>query len=166
MRFLAAIVDSLVAFVQRNPLFVLLVVVLALFAPSLLRGMAAFVLYLFMGLFLIVCILALLFRWRLLRVRRDMEKEFGRGFGSRDADPFARRRPGREGEYRRAVLHYVVARAGFDIPGLPHVEAAEALLFKALAYGFYSPEIHGRRVEKRAEVGNVVHRGIVVQISV
>ena len=43
MRFLAAIVDSLVAFVQRNPLFVLLVVVLALFAPSLLRGMAAFV---------------------------------------------------------------------------------------------------------------------------
>ena len=98
MRFLAAIVDSLVAFVQRNPLFVLLVVVLALFAPSLLRGMAAFVLYLFMGLFLIVCILALLFRWRLLRVRRDMEKEFGRGFGSRDADPFARRRPGREGE--------------------------------------------------------------------
>ena len=96
MRFLAAIVDSLVAFVQRNPLFVLLVVVLALFAPSLLRGMAAFVLYLFMGLFLIVCILALLFRWRLLRVRRDMEKEFGRGFGSRDADPFARRRPGRK----------------------------------------------------------------------
>lgn len=98
MRFLAAIIDALVAFVQRNPLFVLAVVILALFAPSLLRGAAAFVLYLFLGLLMLAGVLMLLFRWRIYRMRRDMEEQFGRGFGPRGADPFARRRPGREGD--------------------------------------------------------------------
>ena len=34
MRFIAAILDALAAFVQRNPLFVLCVIVLALVAPD------------------------------------------------------------------------------------------------------------------------------------
>lgn len=98
MRFLAAIVDAFVAFVQRNPLFVLGVVVLALVAPTLLKGIAAFVLYMFLGLFLLVAVVVLLFRWRIYRVQRDMEREFGRGFG--DASPGGRQGRGREGDVR------------------------------------------------------------------
>lgn len=96
MRFLAAIVDALVAFVQRNPLLVLGVVVLALVAPTLLKGIAAFVLYMFFGFFFLVGIAVLLFRRRIRRVQRDMEREFGRGFG--DASPGGRQ--GREGDVR------------------------------------------------------------------
>ena len=104
MRFIAATLDALAAFVQRNPLFVLCVIVLALVAPALLRGVAAFIVYVFFGFVLLVGLLALLLRWRIWRVQRDMEKQFGRGFradGSAYAagDPFARRqRRGREGD--------------------------------------------------------------------
>jgi len=93
--------DALIAFVQRNPLFVLLVVVLAVAAPALLRGIAAFVLYLLLGFFLLFGVLALLLRWRLYRVQRDMESRLGRdsrqeGFGG---NPYARR-PRREGDVK------------------------------------------------------------------
>ena len=99
MRFLAALVDALVAFVQRNPLMVLLVFVLALAAPSLLRGIAAFVLYAFVGLALFFVVLALLLRWRVYRFRRDMEEQFGAGFGAGTAgDPYGGRR--REGDVK------------------------------------------------------------------
>ena len=93
MRFLVAIVDALAAFVQRNPLFVLCIFILALVAPTLLRGIAAFILYLFLGLVLIAGLFTLLFRWRLRRLRRDMEEQF-RGFDPGSADPFARSRSG------------------------------------------------------------------------
>lgn len=93
MRFLAAIINALVAFVQRNPLFVLCVVVLALAAPALLKGIAAFILYMLLGIVLLVGALALLFRWRLYRVRRDMEEQFGRTSS-------ARTRRDREGDVR------------------------------------------------------------------
>lgn len=91
MRFFAALVDAFASFVQRNPLFVLCVVILALVAPALLKGIAAFILYLFLGLVLLVGILAFLFRWRLYRLRRDLEGQF-RGFGPGAGDPFARTR--------------------------------------------------------------------------
>ena len=105
MRFLIVFVDALVAFVRRNPLTVLALAVLALVAPSLFRGLAAFVLYIFLGTVLLCVLLALLFRWRLYRLRRDMEGQF-RGFGeggdpfSGAGDPFARRRSAREGEVK------------------------------------------------------------------
>ena len=95
MRFLTAIVDALAAFVQRNSLFVLCIFILALVAPTLLRGIAAFILYLFLGLVLIAGLFTLLFRWRLRRLRRDMEEQF-RGFDPGSTDPFAR--SSREGD--------------------------------------------------------------------
>ncbi len=99
MRFLVALVDALVAFVQRNPLTVLLVFVLALAAPSLLRGIAAFVLYAFVGIALFFVLLALLLRWRVYRFRRDMEEQFGPGFGAgAPDDSYAGRR--REGDVK------------------------------------------------------------------
>lgn len=81
MRFLTEIVDALTGFVQRNPLTVLVILILALGAPALLKGIALFILYFFMGVVLLVIAAMLFFRWRLLRMRREMEEQFGRDFG-------------------------------------------------------------------------------------
>lgn len=101
MRFLMAIIDALVGFVQRNPLTVLVVVVLALAAPALLKGIALFVLWFIAGLVVLAAAAMLVFRWRIRAVRRQMEEQFGRGFGPDDSGaPFAERRKSREGEVK------------------------------------------------------------------
>lgn len=95
MRFITAILDALVRFVQRNPLTVLVIVILALAAPALLKGIAIFILYFILGLFLLAVAGVLFFRWRIRSVQRQMEERFGEGgfdaggFGS----PFAGRTP-------------------------------------------------------------------------
>lgn len=81
MRFLTEIVDALAGFVQRNPLTVLVILILALGAPALLKGIALFILYFFMGLILLALAAMLFFRWRIARMRREMEEQFGRNFG-------------------------------------------------------------------------------------
>ena len=110
MNFILAIIDSLVGFVQRNPLTTLLIVILALGAPALLKGIALFILYFLMGLVILVVVLMLAFRWRIYKVRKQMEEQFGEGFGEQtrggfrqrnSGSPFAEReRRGREGEVR------------------------------------------------------------------
>ncbi len=77
MNLLFALFDSFVAFVRRNPLTVLLIVVLAVTAPALLRGLATFILYLLLGFVLFVCLLTLVLRYRIRRVQRRMEEQFG-----------------------------------------------------------------------------------------
>lgn len=79
MGFLTAIIDALAEFVRRNPIFTLIVVVLALTAPALLKGIALFVLYLVLGFLVLVFLVSLLFRWRIRRVQRQMEEQFGAG---------------------------------------------------------------------------------------
>ncbi|MCI7140992.1 DUF4834 family protein [Alistipes sp.] len=81
MRFLTEIVDALAGFVQRNPLTVLVILILALGAPALLKGIALFILYFFMGLILLALAAMLFFRWRIARMRREMEEQFGQNFG-------------------------------------------------------------------------------------
>ena len=81
MNFILAIIESLVGFVQRNPLTTLLIVILALGAPALLKGIALFILYFLMGLVILVVVLMLAFRWRIYKVRKQMEQQFGEGFG-------------------------------------------------------------------------------------
>lgn len=109
MNFILAIIDSLVRFVQRNPLTTLVVVILALGAPALLKGIALFILYFFMGLILLIVVLMLAFRWRIYKVRKQMEEQFGEGFGQRSGpesfsgfgSPFAeQQRKQREGEVK------------------------------------------------------------------
>jgi len=68
MNFILAIIDSLAGFVQRNPLTMLLIVILALGAPALLKGIALFILYFLMGLVILVVVLMLAFRWRIYKV--------------------------------------------------------------------------------------------------
>ena len=103
MNFLTAIIDGLVRFVQRNPLTTLLIVILALGAPALLKGIALFILYFLMGLVILVVVLMLAFRWRVYKMRRRMEEQFGEGnFGGQGfGSPFAGEpRKGREGEVK------------------------------------------------------------------
>lgn len=102
MKFLTAIIDALTGFVQRNPLTVLLIVILALGAPALLRGIALFILYFLLGIVLLGAVAALYFRWRINKVRRQMEEQFGE-FAGQDpfGGPFTQQRPaGREGEVK------------------------------------------------------------------
>lgn len=109
MNFILAIIDSLVRFVQRNPLTMLVIVILALGAPALLKGIALFILYFFMGLILLIVVLMLAFRWRIYKVHKQMEEQFGEGFGQRSGpegfsgfgSPFAeQQRKQREGEVK------------------------------------------------------------------
>ena len=79
MNFFATLIDSLVGFVQRNPLTVLLLLLLAVGAPALLRGLALVILYLFLGLLVVAVAAMLLLRWRIYRIRRQMEESFGEG---------------------------------------------------------------------------------------
>ena len=110
MNFFTAIIDSLAGFVQRNPLTTLLIVILALGAPALLKGIALFILYFLMGIVVLAIVLMLVFRWRIYKVRKQMEEQFSEGFGEQtrggfrqrnSGSPFAEReRRGREGEVR------------------------------------------------------------------
>ena len=110
MNFILAIIDSLAGFVQRNPLTTLLIVILALGAPALLKGIALFILYFLMGLVILVVVLMLAFRWRIYKVRKQMEQQFGEGFGDQAqggfrfggfGSPFAEQpRKEREGEVK------------------------------------------------------------------
>ncbi|WP_295939546.1 DUF4834 family protein [uncultured Alistipes sp.] len=90
MNFLTTIINALVQFVQRNPLTVLIILVLALGAPALLKGVALFFLYFMLGIIILGALLALVFRWRINKVRRHMEEQFGQGYGGQGfGSPFA-----------------------------------------------------------------------------
>ncbi len=103
MRYLLAIIDALAGFVQRNPLTMLVILVLALGAPALLKGIALVILYLIMGLLVLILVGMLLLRWHMNKVRRQMEEQFGadgrsqRGFWQEPRDGGGRRSD-REGE--------------------------------------------------------------------
>lgn len=77
MNFLNNLIDGLVGFVRRNPLTVLLIVVLALTAPTLLRGLATLILYLIFGFVLFIVIVLMMMRWRLYKVQQQMRQQFG-----------------------------------------------------------------------------------------
>ena len=65
MNFLTAIINALVGFVQRNPLTVLVILILAIAAPALLKGVALFFLYVVMSILILAVALILVFRWRM-----------------------------------------------------------------------------------------------------
>ena len=79
MNFILAFLDSLIAFTRRNPLTVLLIVVLAVTAPSLLHSIATLILYAILGLFLLALLGLFLLHRRMRRIQRQMEEQFGAG---------------------------------------------------------------------------------------
>lgn len=119
MNYLMAIVNALAGFVQRNPLTVLVLLILAVGAPALLKGLALFILYFFLGLVLLLLAGSLLLRWKMMRIRKQMEERFGQGFdgtgqgfdprnfggfgasrNTRNSGPQDRGRTAREGEVK------------------------------------------------------------------
>lgn len=97
MNILTAIIDGLVGFVRRNPILCLVILLLAIFAPSVAGGIAMFILYFILGILLLGVILLLSLRWKIHRARRQMEEQFG----SRRADqgdPITRSSTPQEGE--------------------------------------------------------------------
>lgn len=97
MNLFMAIIDAVTGFIRRNPLTCLVILILAVAAPAVLKGIAVFILYFFLGLFLLAALLVFLFRWRIYKMRKQMEEQFGSqgGFGG---DPFAGRRARTEQE--------------------------------------------------------------------
>ncbi|WP_300897095.1 DUF4834 family protein [uncultured Alistipes sp.] len=87
MGILTAILDALLQFIRRNPLTCLILVILALTAPALLKGIALFILYFLLGMLVLGVVLTLLFRWRIRKLREGMEEQFGRN----GEEPFGRR---------------------------------------------------------------------------
>ena len=88
MNILTAIIDGLVGFVRRNPILCLVILLLAIFAPSVAGGIAMFILYFILGILLLGVILLLSLRWRIYRAHRQMEEQFGpRGAGAESTRP-------------------------------------------------------------------------------
>ena len=77
MNLILWIVDAFVAFVRRNPIFCLVVLILAIGAPSLLAGIASVALYIILALIIVAVIGSLLLRWRLARLSDDLRRQAG-----------------------------------------------------------------------------------------
>lgn len=90
------IIDALVSFVRRNPIFCLVVLILALGAPSLLAGIASAILYIFLALVVAALVFGWVMRLRIRRLQRDMDERFGGGFSD-----FGQPNPGGSARQRR-----------------------------------------------------------------
>lgn len=95
MNFISAFIDGIVAFVRRNPLTCVTLLLIAVVAPSLF----GFMLYVILGMVLVSIISALIFAWRLRRIQRQMEEQF-RGQAGQYTQYDNRSDSGREGEVR------------------------------------------------------------------
>ena len=86
MKILTDIIDSLVGFIQRNPLTLLFVLVLTFAAPSFVQGIALFVLYGFLFLLVLAFGGLLYFRYKVRKMQKQMRQKFdeqhfgGQGF--------------------------------------------------------------------------------------
>ncbi len=90
------IIDALVSFVRRNPIFCLVVLILALGAPSLLAGIASAILYVILALVVAALIFGFVMRMKIRRLQRDMNDRFGGGFSD-----FGQPNPGGSARQRR-----------------------------------------------------------------
>jgi membrane protein implicated in regulation of membrane protease activity len=61
-------------FIRRNIITILIVLILTVAAPSVLVGITQFIFYFLCGLFLIALVVLIAFRWRMERLRREMEQ--------------------------------------------------------------------------------------------
>jgi len=83
MNFITILFDTIVGFVRRNPLFCLILLVIAVGAPSLF----GFMLYVVLGIVLFSMISVAVFVWRMRSAQRRMEEEFrnSAGYSARNA---------------------------------------------------------------------------------
>ena len=74
MNLLTLMIDALVGFVRRNPIFCLVVLILAIGAPSLLAGIASVILYVILAVVAVMFIASLVLRWRLARLADNLRQ--------------------------------------------------------------------------------------------
>ena len=90
MNLLTLMIDALVGFVRRNPIFCLVVLILAIGAPSLLAGIASVILYVILAVVAVMFIASLVLRWRLARLadnlRQPPHDNYARSRRSRRSD--------------------------------------------------------------------------------
>lgn len=89
MNYLNALLDAIVGFVKRNPILVTVIVLLAIGAPSLLQGIATFILYMVLFFLVLIVGLALMLRWRIYKVQREVKEQMRNGQGGNQGfNPF------------------------------------------------------------------------------
>ena len=81
MNLILWIIDAVVAFVTRNPIFCLVVLILAIGAPSLLAGIASFILYIILALVIVMVVVSLILRWRIAKLSDDFRRQAGSRYG-------------------------------------------------------------------------------------
>ena len=107
MNFLTKLLDSIVDFVKRMPLFAILLVVIAFVAPSLL----GYMFYALLGLAAFAILAFAIFAWRLRRVQRDLHEQFRRAGGQSGHQHYSyRRKASNEGD-----LSVIMHITSFDI---------------------------------------------------
>ena len=78
MNYLKIIFFGLLAFIERHPIFTFLIVILAIFAPMVLKTIG----WIILGILAVVLILILLAVFRFRKMRRQMEDQFRSGAGA------------------------------------------------------------------------------------
>lgn len=94
MGLFSSLFEGIASFVRRNPIFCAVILLLAVFAPSVLTGTVMIIFYLILFFFLLSLLASLVIRHRLRTMARDFERTAQQ---NRDA---ARRGTQREGEVR------------------------------------------------------------------
>jgi len=94
MGLFSSLIESLASFVRRNPIFCAVILLLAVFAPSVLTGTVMIIFYCILFFFLLSLFTSLLIRRRLRTMARDFERTAQRNRND------ARRGTQREGEVR------------------------------------------------------------------
>ena len=77
MEFFTRILYGLTEFVRRNPVTCLVILILAVAAPSVLVGIANFIFYVMLTILLLGVVFVLLFRYRVNKLRREMGQQGG-----------------------------------------------------------------------------------------
>ena len=75
MEFINRLVDSFVAFVRRNPILCLFILLMALASPSMVAGVFKVILYIVMFFILLMLLGGLYLSYRLNRLRKDAEEQ-------------------------------------------------------------------------------------------
>ena len=89
MNFLTAIFNTLIGFIKEHPILVTVIVLLAIGAPTLLQGIATFILYVLLFFIILVIVLVLMLRWRIYKVQRDVREQMRGGQnGQSGGNPF------------------------------------------------------------------------------
>lgn len=76
MKFLQTIIEGFVGFVMRNPLLVLILFLIGFGAPSVVKGIALFILYTCLSVFILFAVFAFWFNYKIRKAQRRMGRQF------------------------------------------------------------------------------------------